>query len=79
MNRIVSLWLLSLVIVGLLASALTAQVHRSSGRIVSGGDLGFRIESTDLKGRPVGTLVIRVDNQWVEPAITSKPTPATAR
>jgi hypothetical protein len=33
--------------------------------IISGGDLGFRVDSR--KGdTPVGTLVVRVDGQWVE-------------
>ena len=34
--------------------------------VISGDDLGFRIEGT--KGdTPVGTLVIRINGEWVEP------------
>jgi hypothetical protein len=35
-------------------------------RIVSGADIGFRIEGTDQSGKPVGRWMIRVDAQWVE-------------
>lgn len=34
-------------------------------RIVSGNDLGFRIEGT-RDGFPIGRLVIRLDGRWVE-------------
>jgi hypothetical protein len=41
-------------------------------RIVTGGDIGFRIEG--WQGRtPTGTLVIRVNGQWVEPAASKRP------
>ena len=40
--------------------------------IISGGDIGFRIES--FRGdTPVGSLVVRVNGQWVEPVLTKKP------
>jgi len=35
--------------------------------IISGADLGFRVEGHHGKV-PVGRLVIRVDGRWVEPA-----------
>ena len=35
-------------------------------RILSGNDVGFRIEGTDAAGRPVGTFMVRVDGKWVE-------------
>ena len=39
----------------------------AQSRIVSGNDLGFRVEGTDLRtGAPIGTWVIRVNNEWVE-------------
>jgi hypothetical protein len=51
MNRLLSLWILSLALAGLLASVVIAQVTRSAQRVVSGADLGFRIEGQDVKGR----------------------------
>jgi hypothetical protein len=71
-------WTLSLVAVGTVASVLTAAqasppptlglrwVEITEGTtIVSGSDIGFRIERT-LDGVPVGTLVVRVEGRWVE-------------
>src|SRR5438128_5205358 len=34
--------------------------------IVSGNDIGFRIDAY-RRGTPIGVLVIRVDGRWVEP------------
>jgi hypothetical protein len=37
--------------------------------IISGSDIGFRVDR--YRGRtPVGTLVVRVNGQWVEPEST---------
>jgi hypothetical protein len=41
-------------------------------RIVSGPDLGFRIEA-DQKGTPIGKLVIRVDGEWIEARVAALP------
>jgi hypothetical protein len=36
-------------------------------RIVSGNDLGFRVDGTDPRtGNPTGTWLIRLDGRWVE-------------
>ena len=45
------------------ASALTAQTAEK--RVVSGSDLGFRIDS-ERGGVPTGRFVVRVNGQWVE-------------
>jgi hypothetical protein len=37
----------------------------SKPQVVAGPDLGLRIDG-DQNGRPVGTLVIRVNGKWVE-------------
>ena len=34
-------------------------------RVVSGNDVGFRVEGLDSQGNPRGTFVIRVRGQWV--------------
>lgn len=48
--------------------ALVAQTSRQpQGEIVSGSDLGFRVEGTDIRtGKPIGTWMIRVKGQWLE-------------
>jgi len=37
-------------------------------KIVSGPDVGFRVEGVGRKGEPVGRLVLRVNGEWVEAA-----------
>jgi hypothetical protein len=76
MNRLVALWLMSLAVVGLLASIATAQVTRTTPRVVSGGDIGFRIEGRDVKGQPVGRLVVKIDGDWVPVSDSIQPAPA---
>ena len=71
-------WILSLVAVAALASALTsAQApppqalgipvpEITEGTVIlSGNDIGFRVERT-RDGMPIGTLVVRIDGRWVE-------------
>jgi hypothetical protein len=38
--------------------------------VISGNDIGFRVEGLRGRTTPVGRLVIRVDGQWVEPEIS---------
>src|SRR5690349_9685925 len=78
MSKVAIVWLASLALVAALASAVTAQVLRlqpREQRVVSGSDVGFRVEGADSKGRPVGTLVIRVNGEWVEVAQSIRATP----
>jgi hypothetical protein len=35
-------------------------------RMLSGSDVGFRLESRDLSGRALGRWMVRIDGQWVE-------------
>jgi hypothetical protein len=83
-----SIWLLSLIVVAMIASALSrAQTQAPNPRaqsqlpnlpIVSGSDIGFRVEGTK-DGRAVGTLVVRINGQWVETAASLAQKPLTAR
>jgi hypothetical protein len=36
-------------------------------RVLSGSDLGFRIDRIARDGVPVGALVVRVDGKWIAP------------
>lgn len=58
---LVVIWLASLAGVGVWAQAQSQQQ-----RVMSGSDLGFRVERLDRAGTPVGRLVVRVNGQWVE-------------
>ena len=37
-----------------------------TSRVVTGGDVGFRVEGLRGGSTPVGTLVVRVNGEWVE-------------
>ena len=91
MQRWIALWLASLAVVAGLTSALmraqapsqvpppfTSQAPPSNVRVLSGADIGFRVEST-RNGRAVGTLVVRIDGQWVETAASVAAKRVTAR
>jgi hypothetical protein len=61
------LWVASLFTVGALAREQAFQMNPlAEPVIVSGDEIGFRVEGT-LGGAPAGTLVIRRDGQWIEP------------
>ena len=60
-------------LVALIFSAVTAwaasqlvAVEPVTPRIVTGGDVGFRVEGLRGGTTPVGTLVVRVNGEWVE-------------
>src|SRR5215831_3597310 len=69
------LWALSLLTVGAI-SALAQGQRRDQGlmrptqipTVLSGGDLGFRVERTE-DGLLVGRLVVRVGGRWVDTTI----------
>jgi hypothetical protein len=71
----IGLWLASLALVGLLSATAAAQLQRrqplppeqpTAPRVVSGNDVGFRIEEIGARGEPVGRLVVRLNGEWVE-------------
>lgn len=58
------------VFVGAWTTAQSVRPERVTPRIMSGGDVGFRVEG--LRGAtPVGTLVVQVNGQWVAAEIGS--------
>ena len=69
----VVLWVISLAVVGALASA---QSRRDPGPVISGGDLGFRPEGWNGKAR-TGTWVVRINGEWIEAQGTVKIVHAT--
>jgi len=65
-SRLALVFLTSLVAAGLWVSA---QVPPQAPVVISGSDIGFRVEGR--RGNvPIGRLVVRVDGQWVEPEST---------
>ena len=69
----VLLWIASLVLAGVLASA---QTRRDPGPIISGADLGFRPEGWQGKAR-TGTWLVRINGEWVEAVGSMRAVPAT--
>ena len=41
-----------------------AEPQTTNERIISGADLGFRVEERNVRG-VTGTLVVRIDGRWV--------------
>jgi len=68
-------WVVSLVITGILASA---QTRRETAAVISGGDIGFRPEGWNGKAR-TGIWVVRINGEWVEAQGSVKAVPATTR
>lgn len=68
--KLAILWALSLIAVSAISSSAQAQ-RLGSNRpmegptVVSGGDVGFRIERTQ-DGIPAGRVVVRVNGTWVD-------------
>jgi hypothetical protein len=75
--KVAILWALSLVVVSALSSSAQTQRAERPGSslptvsptVVSGSDVGFRIERTQ-DGIPVGKVVVRVDGRWVDTAVS---------
>jgi hypothetical protein len=56
--------------------AQTAVQRLSEPKVISGPDVGFRIERYQ-GGKPVGTLVVRVNGEWREAQFVVRPQIAT--
>jgi hypothetical protein len=71
---LVVIWVASLIAVAALAKAQTRQMTPlASPIILSGSDVGFRVEGR-VGNIPAGTLVIRVNGQWIVPTDAKGPT-----
>jgi hypothetical protein len=57
---LIVIWLASFVGVGVWAQTPPQQ------RVISGADLGFRVDGQARDGTPTGKLVVRINGQWVE-------------
>ena len=73
MRKWLAIWLVSLVAVAGFASVFTrAQSAQPGVTILSGNDLGFRVDG-NREGRAIGTLMVRINGQWVETAASLEP------
>jgi hypothetical protein len=66
MLAVAILWVASLYAVGTIANAQAHLINPlPEPKILSGPDFGIRIEG-ERNGKPVGLLVVRIDNRWME-------------
>jgi hypothetical protein len=72
--KVAILWALSLIVVSVISSSAQDPRIRPRGvnptetpTVVSGNDVGFRIERTE-DGIPAGRVVVRVNGRWVDTA-----------
>ena len=59
-----------MVLEGARTIAQSVQVERVTPRVMTGNQVGFRVEGL-RGGTPVGTLVVQVNGQWVQADIGS--------
>ena len=70
-----ALWVISLVAVGVLASA---QGRQDGQTVISGSDIGFRPDPVQRNAnRVAGVLVVRVNGQWLEAQSAPRVAPIT--
>ena len=63
------------------AAQVPSQQQDPAAPIISGNDIGFRVDRQDTErlGRLTGTWVVRVNGQWVEPAASLRGRPLSTR
>jgi len=76
MKRLMFVWIVSLLVVAAAALAL-AQGRLAQPQMLSGNDIGFRVESIDIGGKAVGTWMVRYNGNWVEVGGSGGIRPAT--
>lgn len=76
MNRRLLSWAAAALVAGT-TTYVFAQTRSSQPQVLSGGDIGFRVEGTDFRGRPSGTFVVRINGTWVEVGTSGGVHPAT--
>jgi hypothetical protein len=67
------MWMFVGVLLTMAASWVYAQaigINPVTPTVLSGGDIGFRVEG-DRGGTPVGTLVVKINGQWVPADFTN--------
>jgi hypothetical protein len=81
--KLAIVWAVSLFAVGAISSSAQAPLQpglrfgflTQSPIVISGNDVGFRIDRND-DGIPSGRLVIRVDGRWIDTGLATPAVPA---
>jgi hypothetical protein len=81
--KLALVWMLSLVAVGAVSSSVHAQRPASppsrlplgllteAPTVISGNDVGFRVERT-RDGIPIGRIVVRVNGSWIDAELPAR-------
>ena len=65
------------VVAGVASGFVFAQPQTAEPRVMSGSDIGFRVDRMSASGEAIGALVVRINGKWVE--TTSGPTVRRAK
>jgi hypothetical protein len=63
--------LASLLGTGVGGAVAVAAGQSNEPRVLSGSDLGFRVDGIAKDGAPIGAIGVRVDGKWVSPQFQS--------
>jgi hypothetical protein len=63
--------LASLLGAGVGGAGVTAAGQSNEPPVLSGSDLGFRVDGMAKDGAPIGAIVVRIDGKWVSPQFQS--------
>jgi hypothetical protein len=72
MTRKTVLWLSFWIVSLLIARYASSQSRSEAGQIISGENIGFRLDGWNGASR-TGTLVVRVDGKWIDALPSAKP------
>jgi hypothetical protein len=75
MKRLILFWIAAVIIA--MATYAFAQGRLAQPQMLSGNDIGFRVESIDLSGKAVGTWMVRYNGNWIEVSSQGGIRPAT--
>jgi hypothetical protein len=77
MTRMVTAWLVMLLAATGIVVALSPQTPQQipGAQVLSGAEVGFRLEGIDRSGNARGTWVVRVNDQWVPTVSVPKTIP----
>jgi hypothetical protein len=82
MTRMFTPWLVMVLLLAatgmLVALSPQAPAQLPEGQVLSGTDVGFRLEGTDRSGNVRGTWVVRVNGRWVPTVSVPKAIPTGA-
>ena len=62
-----------------LAAAQNVMVEKVTPRVMTGEDVGFRVEGLREGSTPVGRIVVRINGRWVEAELASGPLPLSTQ